>query len=130
MSMQYELISKSGKNDIFRCKSVTFFLFLLKDRLWVLVRTASTRRFYNEAVLTSTHNLCFKVKNKKNEYPCKPQFYYIKVGCKGVFISRTCLHDVKANPIKEMCSLRTIYAVDLVSPVTFIARLNIALYFC
>ena len=30
----------------------------------------------------------------KNEYPCKPQFYYIKVWCKGVFISRTCLHDV------------------------------------
>ena len=25
---------------------------------------------------------------KKNEYPCKPQFYYIKVGCKGVFITR------------------------------------------
>ena len=37
----------------------------------------------------------FKSKNKKtNEYPCKPQFYYINVGCKGVFISRTCLHDV------------------------------------
>ena len=32
----------------------------------------------------------------KNEYPCKPQFYYIKVGCKGVFISRTCLH-INAN---------------------------------
>ena len=45
MSMQYEVISKSGKNDIFRCKNVTFFLFLLKDRLWVLVRTASMRRF-------------------------------------------------------------------------------------
>ena len=28
-----------------------------------------------------------------NLYPCKPQFYYIKVGCKGVYISRTCLHD-------------------------------------
>ena len=38
----------------------------------------------------------FKSKNKKNEYPCKPQFYYIKVGCKGVFISRTCL-DINAN---------------------------------
>ena len=38
----------------------------------------------------------FKSKNKKNEYPCKPQFYYIKVGCKGAFISRTCL-DINAN---------------------------------
>ena len=27
-------------------------------------------------------------------YPCKPQFHYIKVGCKGAFITRTCLHDV------------------------------------
>ena len=30
----------------------------------------------------------------KNVYPCKPQFYYIKVGCKGVNITRTCYHDV------------------------------------
>ena len=27
---QYEVISKSGKNDIFRCKNVTFFLFCSK----------------------------------------------------------------------------------------------------
>ena len=26
MSVQYEAISKSGKNDIFRCKNVTIFL--------------------------------------------------------------------------------------------------------
>ena len=26
-------------------------------------------------------------------YPCKPQFYYIKVGCKGVFVTRTCFRD-------------------------------------
>ena len=24
---------------------------------------------------------------------CKPQFYYIKVGCKGVFVTRTCFRD-------------------------------------
>ena len=37
-----------------------------------------------EAVLTSTHNL-FLIRNKKNNvYPCKPQFYYVKVGFKGV----------------------------------------------
>ena len=47
-----------------------------------------------EAVLTCTYNLCFRAKIRKNVYPYKPQFYYIKVGCKGVFISRTCLHDV------------------------------------
>ena len=37
--------------------------------------------WYNEAVLTSTHNLCFRAKIRKNVYPCKPQFCNIKVGC-------------------------------------------------
>ena len=37
------------------------------------------------AVLTSTHNLCFWAEIRKNNvYPCKPQFYYIKVGFKGL----------------------------------------------
>ena len=42
----------------------------------------------------STHNLCFRAKIRKNVYPCTPQFYYIKVGCKGVYITRTCYPDV------------------------------------
>ena len=29
----------------------------------------------------------FLSRNKKNVYPCKPQFYYIKVGFKGVKIA-------------------------------------------
>ena len=49
----------------------------LKYRLLVLVRTASS-------ILTCTHNLCFRVKVRKNVYPCKPQLYYTKVGCEGV----------------------------------------------
>ena len=49
---------------------------------------------YSEAVLMSTHNLCFGAKIRKKVYPCKPQFYYIKVGCKGVFVTRTCFPDV------------------------------------
>ena len=32
-------------------------------------------------------------KYENNVYPCKPQFYYIKVGCKRVFITRTCFRD-------------------------------------
>ena len=44
----------------------------------------------------STHNLCFGAKIiKKKVYPGKPQFYYIKVGCKGVFVARTCFCDGK-----------------------------------
>ena len=30
--------------------------------------------------------LCLSRNNKNNVYPCKPQFYYIKVGFKGVKI--------------------------------------------
>ena len=33
-------------------------------------------------------------RNKKNNvYPCKPQFYYIKVGFKVVKIIKACFHD-------------------------------------
>ena len=42
----------------------------------------------------STHNLCFGAKIRRNVYPCKPQIYYIKVGSKGVFITRTCFPNV------------------------------------
>ena len=31
MSMQYEAIYKSGKNDTFRCKNVIFFLFFAQN---------------------------------------------------------------------------------------------------
>ena len=37
--------------------------------------------------------LCRKKKN--NVYPCKPQFYNIKVGFKGVNIILVCFRDVK-----------------------------------
>ena len=43
----------------------------------------------------STHNLCFGAKIRKKVYPCIPQFYCIKVGFKGVYITRTCFPDVK-----------------------------------
>ena len=49
---------------------------------------------YSEAVLTSTHNLWFGSKIRKKVYPCKPQFYYIKVGCRGVFVTWTCFRDL------------------------------------
>ena len=47
-----------------------------------------------EAVLTSTHNLCFGAKIRKYVYPCIPQFCYIKVGFEGVYITRTCFRNV------------------------------------
>ena len=66
------------------------FLFLLKP---LSVGTRKNR--LNEAFFTCTHNLCFGAKIRKNVYPCKPQFFYIKVGCKSVFVTRTCFRDAK-----------------------------------
>ena len=40
----------------------------------------------------------FLSRNKKNNvYPCKPQFYYIKVGFKGVKIIQVCFRDGKQD---------------------------------
>ena len=36
-------------------------------------------------------------KKKNNVYPCKPQFYYIKVGFKGVKIIKQCFRDGTIN---------------------------------
>ena len=43
----------------------------------------------------------FWSKNKKRVYHCKPQFYYIKVGYKGVYITRTCFPDVLLKAHQE-----------------------------
>ena len=70
------------------CDVFFFFLFLLKT---LIVCTRLNRRI--EAVLTSTHNLCFRAKIRKYVYPFKPQFYYIKVGVRG-YVTRACHPDV------------------------------------
>ena len=42
----------------------------------------------------------FLSRNKNNNvYPCKPHFYYIKVGFKGVNIIQACFHDEMAVPM-------------------------------
>ena len=73
MPMQYSGIFHGCKNDNFQMKIVDMFLTFAQ----------TIDRGYTEAVLTSTHNLCFRAKIRRNVYPGKPQFYYIKVGCKG-----------------------------------------------
>ena len=45
----------------------------------------------------------FKSKIRKNVYPCKPQFYYIKVGCKGVFVTQTCFRDGIVFSVRLLC---------------------------
>ena len=42
----------------------------------------------------------FLSRNKKNNvYPCKPQFYYIKMGFKGVKIIQVCFHDALSGAL-------------------------------
>ena len=77
------------KPENFTRKKLIFLIFLLKT---LIVGTPRQNRLA-EAVLTSTHNLYFGAKIRKKVYPCIPQFYYIKVGFKGVYISRTCFPD-------------------------------------
>ena len=48
-----------------------------------------------KAVLTSTHNLCFRGKIRKRMYTPVNRGFTVKVGCKGVFITRTGYLDVE-----------------------------------
>ena len=80
LSVQYTAIFHGYKNDYFQSKNCNTFLIFAQN-------------IDCEAVLTSTHNQCFGVKIRKIIYPCKPQFYYIRVGCKGVFVTRNCFLD-------------------------------------
>ena len=48
---------------------------------------------------TRSYNLCFGPKIRKKVYPCIPQFYYIKVGLKGVFIAWTCFPDDESSSV-------------------------------
>ena len=91
--MQYTAIFHGCKNDNFKMIFLEIILLIFAQN----IDCGYTLNRLNEAVLTSTHNLCFRAKVRKNVYPCKPQFYYIKVGCQGVYIIRTCLHDVHAK---------------------------------
>ena len=73
-------------------KFLISFLFLLKI---LIVGTRKTR--LSEAVSRVPTIYVLEQKKKKGGkvYPCKPQFYYIKVECNGVFVTGTCFRDGK-----------------------------------
>ena len=83
-------------------KNLIFFMFCSKHRLFVPVRTASARRFKR----VPTIFVLSKIK-KINAYPCKSQFYYIKVGFKGVNIVLVCF--VMFNIFQALLSLWRLY---------------------
>ena len=83
--MQYTAIFHGCKNVHFQMKFFNIFLILAQniDCGYMLEPP------FSEAVLTSTHNLMFWSKNKKKKYTP----VYIKVVCKGMFVTRTCFRD-------------------------------------
>ena len=58
----------------------------------------------------------FLSRNKKNNvYPCKPQFYYIKMGFKGVNIIEACFCD--GISVTFLCFLHSVFVTVLVCDV-------------
>ena len=46
-------------------------------------------------------SMFLSINKKNNVYPCKPQFYYIKVGFKGVKIIQACFRDENTLQIEN-----------------------------
>ena len=63
--------------------------FLLKKRENIYIISY----FCSKQVLTGTHNLCFREKIRKIGIPMQTPVLHIKVGYKGVYITRTCFLD-------------------------------------
>ena len=84
----YTVIFHGCKNENFPMKKSNIFLLFAQN-----INCGYTLEPPHLCGSNEYPNLCFRAKIRKNLYPCKPQFYYIKVGCKGVYNTRTCYHD-------------------------------------
>ena len=94
MSVQYTEIFHGCKNDNFQMKIFDIFLIFAQNRDCGYTLEPPQRGGSNEYPQSM-----FWSKNKKNMYTrVNPTFFYIKVGCKGVFITRTCYPD---GPLKS-----------------------------
>ena len=103
------------KNWKISVKNWYFSYFCSKHRLWYSLeppRRGGSNE-YPQSMFLSRYK-------KNNVYPCKPQFYYIKVGCKGVkimydwhFMWTVCTRNVKPNFLWEI--LKIIQYVDCCS---------------
>ena len=61
------------------------------------------------------HSMFLNRNKKNNVYPCKPQFYYIKVGFKGVKIiyMYVCFPDDFQNAQKRLIRLRVHICLEI-----------------
>ena len=103
-----------------------FSYFCSKHRLWVLVRWGGSNEYPQST---------FLIWNKKNNVnPCKPKFYYIKVGFNGVKIIKACFRDVYLyiksqfalyKPQREKTITKTqLYMFDPLKPHCYIIKLG------
>ena len=67
MPMQYTVNFQGCKKDKFQMKNCDVFL--------IFAQNIDCGYTLDEAVLTSTHNQCFRAKIRKKVYPCKPQLF-------------------------------------------------------
>ena len=91
--MHYENTPMQHTANFHVCKKENFQFFVVFFNYFHIFAQNIDCCYTSEPVLTTTHNLYCRAKIRKNVYPCKLQFYYIKVGCKGVYITRTYFHD-------------------------------------
>ena len=72
-------------------------------------------KVFADAVLTSTHNVCFGSKIRKVGIPLQtPVFFYTKV--KGEYVSRTCFPD---DEFYRSSLFQLVKKMLLIIPVTF-----------
>ena len=94
ISVQYTAIFHCCKNGNFQMRKCDILLILAQniDRGYTLEpphQWGGSNKY--------PRSMIWSENKKKNVYPCKPHFYYIKVGCKRVFITRICKHDANVN---------------------------------
>ena len=91
--------SKNNKN-VYPCITQFYYIKVVYKGIY-LSRTCYPDVLTNNQVVGQIFLGCvltmFWSKNNKNVYPCIPQFYYIKVVYKGIYLSRTCYPDVLTN---------------------------------
>ena len=112
MSMQYTAIFHGCKNDNFQMIFLNVFLIFAQNIDCGYTLEPPQRGGSNEY----PQSMFWSKNKKKYEYPSKPHFFYIKVGCKGVYITQTCFHDVhcRGNTLRvsyQLCICHTLGTV-------------------
>ena len=108
--MQYTAIFHGCKNVNFQMKKYNVFLIFAQNIDCGYMLEPPHRGGSNEY----PRSMFWSKNKKKYVYPCKPQFYYMKVGCKGVLVTRTCFRDVGSAFSHSMASCDTMLQYDTV----------------